>query len=85
MRKFKGTVQIQRRPGVLDPEATTIFEALGKLGYNSIEKLSTAKVFVLNVDAKDENQAKTILEEIGHKVLSNPVIEDAIIRSIEEL
>jgi phosphoribosylformylglycinamidine synthase len=69
-------VTVVFKEGVLDPQGKTIFNALQDLGYNSVKSVSTGKVFNLNLDKDDRQDAERELNEICQKLLANPVIED---------
>ncbi len=61
---------------VLDPQGETILHSLNEMGYSEIKKVRQGKIFFIEIDESDEKKAKEKLEEIAHKVLSNPVIEN---------
>jgi len=82
--KFLIDVVVRRKKGVLDPEGNTISEALKRLGYESIKKVDTAKLFSVEIESESPADAKKIALEIADKVLSNPVIENFSILNIEE-
>ena len=58
-----------------DPEGKTISEALARLGYRAIEKVRTGKVFTVDLEARDEAEARRIITAVSTDVLSNPIIE----------
>ncbi len=82
---YRARFVIKRKKGVLDPEGTTIFEAMGKLGYGYVKNLSTGKIFDIELEAVDTDSARERLKEIGQKVLSNPVIEEAVVVELEKI
>ncbi len=69
-------VTVVFKEGVLDPQGKTIYSALQDLGYNSVKSVSTGKVFNLNIDKNDRQDAERELNEICQKLLANPVIEN---------
>ncbi|MBD3218808.1 MAG: phosphoribosylformylglycinamidine synthase subunit PurS [candidate division Zixibacteria bacterium] len=69
-------VTVVFKEGVLDPQGKTIFNALQDLGYNSVKSVSTGKVFNLDLEKDDRQDAERELNEICQKLLANPVIED---------
>jgi phosphoribosylformylglycinamidine synthase len=73
--KFSINVRVLLKDGVLDPQGQTIGRALKDLGFDSITKTSTGKLFKLEVNAETEAQAKTIAADAAGKLLANPVIE----------
>lgn len=76
---FSVLVEVQLRPGISDPQGQTIERALPTLGYEGVSEVRVGKSMRFSVDATDEAAARTQVDEICQKVLTNPVIEDAII------
>jgi len=73
--KFSVNVRVLLKDGVLDPQGETIGRALRDLGFDSIMKTSTGKIFKLDIDAEIEAAARNIAAEAASKLLANPVIE----------
>lgn len=71
----KGTVRVQLKDGVLDPQGQTIQRALLQMGYDWVQGVRTGRMFEIEMEAADEAAAKTRLREISEKLLANPVIE----------
>ena len=74
------TVLVTLKPGVLDAQGRAIEHALRDLGYAQVAEVRTGKVIHLDVDAKDEDQARRLAQEMCEKLLANPVIEQYEIR-----
>lgn len=74
---YKVEVFVKYKKGILNPEAKTINNALHSLGYKSIEGVQSGKYFELTFpgDMKKSDVEETT-DEVCHKLLSNPVIED---------
>ncbi len=75
MAQFRATVKVRKKGTVADPEGKTIGEALARLGYRAIGKVRTGKVFSVDLEARDESEARRIIEAVSTDVLSNPIIE----------
>lgn len=73
--RFIASIRVILKDGVLDPQGETIGRALHDLGFNSIIKTSTGKIFRLEIDAETEVDAKKAASEAASKLLANPVIE----------
>ncbi len=73
---MKALVHVKLKPDVLDPQGKAIQRACGSLGYEAVSAVRQGKLFEIELDAADEAAARTLLEEIGDKLLANPVIED---------
>ena len=51
-------------------------KALGVLGYDNVEKVRVGKHLELVLEAEREDEAKSQVEEMCERLLTNPVIED---------
>ena len=71
--KFDVTITIALREGMLDPEARAIRHALANLGFET-EKMSTARLFRITLDAADASAAHAEAEKMCERLLANPVI-----------
>lgn len=72
---MRGQVVVRLRPEVLDPQGVTIGKALEHLGYDNVARLRQGKVFDVDLQADDPQEAERQLEEIARALLANPVIE----------
>ena len=72
---FAISVRVYLKEGVLDPQGETIGRALTDLGFTSITKTSTGRLFKLEIESDTEAGAKKIAAEAASKLLANPVIE----------
>ncbi len=77
--KFAALVEVRLRPGIADPQGTTIEKALPALGFDAISDVRTGKAFRLTVEAADEQDAEKQVEELCRRFLTNPVIEDSVV------
>ena len=73
---MKARVIVSLKPDVLDPQGKAIARACASLGYDAVTSVRQGKVFEVELDAADEAGARRLLEELGRKLLANPVIED---------
>jgi len=76
MRKFTAKIEVIFKAGVLDPQGETIKNALLNLNYNNIEKVSTGKLFRVDLKAGSAAEAERTVRELTDKLLANPVIEN---------
>lgn len=77
--RFEALVEVRLRPGIADPQGATIEKALPALGFDSVSDVRTGKAFRLAVEADDEKQAESQVEELCRRFLTNPVIEDSVV------
>jgi phosphoribosylformylglycinamidine synthase len=76
MTEYEARIEVGHRPGILDPQGGVIERALPALGYANVSQVRVGKSIRLRVDAADEGDARTQVEEMCVRLLSNPVIED---------
>jgi len=75
--KFEVLVEVSLRPGIADPAGATIERALPALGFPEVEGVRVGKAIRFTVEAADEDSARTRVDELCRRFLTNPVIEDA--------
>jgi phosphoribosylformylglycinamidine synthase PurS subunit len=76
---FSVLVETRLRPGVADPQGATIERSLPALGFEGIHGVRVGKCFRFELEAEDEAAAKAQAEDVCRKLLTNPVIEDAVV------
>ena len=65
------------KPEILDPQGQAVAKALLRLGFEGVTDVRQGKHFVLEVDDSVDDAA---LAKIAEGFLSNPVIEDFVVR-----
>ena len=78
--KFSVVVEVQLRAGVADPQGATIERSLPHLGFDGVHGVRVGKCIRFNVDSADEDSARREVDEMCARFLTNPVIEDAVVR-----
>jgi phosphoribosylformylglycinamidine synthase len=78
---FPVIVEVTLREGIADPEGATIERALPALGFTGVTHVRAGKSFRLDIEAGDEAAALEKATALAQRLLSNPVIEDAVARS----
>jgi phosphoribosylformylglycinamidine synthase subunit PurS len=71
----RARVYVTLKKSVFDPQGKAIHDALRSLGYGEVGDVRQGKFFEVSLDGLSADQARTRVEEIASKVLSNPVIE----------
>jgi phosphoribosylformylglycinamidine synthase subunit PurS len=66
--RYFANIRVHLKDGVLDPQGETISRALGDLGFGSIVKISTGKIFRIEIDSETEADAKKIANEAASKL-----------------
>jgi phosphoribosylformylglycinamidine synthase len=77
-------VEVSLKPGLLDPQGKAIEGSLPALGWSNVSDVRVGKYVRLVVDATDLEAATTQVGDMSRRLLSNPVIEDAVIREVIE-
>ena len=74
---FDVLVEVRLRPGIADPQGATIERSLPTLGFTGVQGVRVGKAIRFQVDAADETAARSEVEDMCARFLTNPVIEDA--------
>lgn len=78
--RYSVVVEVLLRPGIADPEGATIERSLPQLGFDGISDVRTGKVVRFMIDAANEEVARSIVDDMCARFLTNPVIEDATVQ-----
>ena len=73
---MKVSAIITLKKDVLDPQGKVIHQALDGMGFENITEVRQGKYFEIDVDEKDPNKAKSVVEDMCKKLLANLVIEN---------
>ncbi len=82
--RYAVVVEVHHKEGVADPQGATIERALPTLGFEGVSGVGVGKLIRFTVEAASEDAARAEVDDMVHRFLTNPVIEDATVR-IEEL
>jgi phosphoribosylformylglycinamidine synthase len=74
---FDVVVEVKLRPGIADPQGATIERALPALGFEGVSGVGVGKSIRFTVESADEASARSLVEDLCHRFLTNPVIEDS--------
>jgi phosphoribosylformylglycinamidine synthase len=69
-------VLVTLKPGLADPQGKAVEASLPALGFSGVSDVHVGRHVRLDVEASTEDEARTRVEEIARRLLSNPVIED---------
>ena len=73
---MKIKVIVTLKNGVLDPQGKAIQQTLNGMGFSEVNEVRQGKYFDIEVGERDENKAKSKVDEMCKKLLANLVIED---------
>ena len=74
--RFHFEVVVRLKDGLLDPQGKAIEDALPHMGWTNVSNVRVGKHVELDVEADTEAAARAQVDEVAHKLLANPVIED---------
>jgi phosphoribosylformylglycinamidine synthase subunit PurS len=75
--RFDVLVEVRLRPGIADPQGATIERSLPALGFEGVSDVRVGKAIRLAVDADTAAEARSRVDDLCARYLTNPVIEDA--------
>ena len=73
---IKARIVVTLKNGVLDPQGKAIEGALGTLGFGGVGAVRQGKVFDIELQGSDREQAQAALEQAADKLLANALIEN---------
>jgi phosphoribosylformylglycinamidine synthase len=78
-------VLVTLKPGLSDPAGKAVEASLPTMGWTNVSNVQVGRHVRLEVEAPTESEARSQVDEIAHRLLSNPVIEDfRILETSEE-
>ncbi len=85
MSRFRVSVHIVPRKGILDPQGKAVADALHSLGFSGVSDARIGRHVVLDLAAADESAAGDAVRDMCERLLANPVTEDYEIARVEGL
>ena len=77
---FSVHVEVSLRPGIADPQGATIERSLPTLGFDGVRwRAASARASASRSRPTDEAAARAEVDDLCHRFLTNPVIEDATV------
>ena len=76
-------ITIQKKPGVLDPEAQAIQQALNSLGFDDLQNITVGKQITVEFNTNDHEHARYRAAKMCETLLANTVIESYKIETKE--
>ena len=73
-------VEVMLKPEILDPQGQAVASALPRLGFNFAKSVRQGKRFEIEVTGEPTDQQLNEVNEAAEKLLSNPVIENYVVR-----
>ena len=69
------TITIEKKPGVLDPEAQAVNQALSSLGFDDLQNVTMGRQITVSIDTNDKERARYRAAKMCESLLANTVIE----------
>ena len=73
--RYRFVAVVTLKPGLADPQGKAIEDALPHMGWNNVSDVSVGKHIEFDLEADDAEAASRQAQEMGDRLLSNPVIE----------
>ena len=73
---MKLSVTVTLKKDVLDPQGKVVHQTIQNMGINNLKSLRQGKYFEIELDEKDEQTAKKLIDTLCKKLLVNLIIED---------
>jgi phosphoribosylformylglycinamidine synthase PurS subunit len=83
--RFEAEVLVTLKAGLADPQGKAVEGALPALGWTNVSAVRIGKHVRLELEAESPDAARSQVEEMATRLLSNPVIEDARIDGLTPL
>ena len=82
MNRYRVAVHVVPRKGLLDPQGKAVADALHTLGFGTVTDVHVGRHLIVEIDAKDESDARDQTGRMCAQLLANPVTEDFEIASV---
>ena len=76
MNRYRVSVHIVPRRGLLDPQGKAVTDALHALGFSAVADVHVGRHLVIETEAKDPRAAEGSVRTMCERLLANPVTED---------
>ncbi len=84
MSRYRLSVHIVPRRGILDPQGKAVSDALHSLGFTHVGDVRVGRYLILDIEADSVEGARGAARTMCEKLLANPVTEDFEIAAVEQ-
>ena len=84
MNRYRLSIHIVPRRGILDPQGKAVADALHTLGFAHVGDVRVGRYLVIDAQAESADAARTAARAMCEKLLANPVTEDFEIAAVEQ-
>lgn len=85
MTRYRLSVHVVPRAGLLDPQGKAVTDALHTLGFGAVTDVHVGRHLVIETDAQDARAAQASVRTMCERLLANPVTEDFEIAACAEV
>jgi len=85
MTRFRVSLHITPRRGLLDPQGKAVADALHTLGFATVRGVHVGRHLIVELEADDEGTAQAQVRDMCERLLANPVTEDYDVAGVEAL
>ena len=76
MTRYRISLHIVPRRGILDPQGKAVADALHSLGFPAVQDVRVGRFLTVDTIAESETTARAAAKAMCEKLLANPVTED---------
>lgn len=82
MTRYRISLNIVPRRGILDPQGKAVSDALHSLGFPGVQDVRVGRFLTIDATAESAEAARQSAKSMCEKLLANPVTEDFEIASV---
>ncbi len=82
MTRYRLSIHIVPRRGILDPQGKAVTDALHTLAFAAVQDVRVGRFLVVEMQADSEESARSAAKTMCNQLLANPVTEDFEIASV---
>ncbi len=83
MSRFRVSLRVMPREGILDPQGTAVTGALRALGFSALQETRVGRHIDIELDASNPDEARDAARRMCERLLANPVTEDFHLETVE--
>ena len=84
MTRFRLSIHIVPRRGILDPQGKAVSDALHSLGFSTVTDVRVGRYLVVETEAASADEARDAARVMCERLLANPVTEDFEIAAVSQ-
>lgn len=84
MTRFRLSIHIVPRRGILDPQGKAVSDALHSLGFGTVNDVRVGRYLVVETEAASADAARDAARAMCERLLANPVTEDFEIAAVNQ-